>query len=72
MSKHINLDARFRAYKRTGVSWMRPYEVGESLKGVSVSDNDTPGEGGFVAIDPYDTKDQWYVNAEFAKKYELK
>ncbi len=39
----------WRRYKRLGVSEMRPYELGESLEGVSVSNVDVPSTGGMIA-----------------------
>jgi len=44
---------------------MRPYIPGEDMSQVSVATVDTPGEGGMIARNPKDHKDQWYV----AKKY---
>ena len=36
----------FRPYRKKGVTEMRPYVPGEDLSGVSVSETDTPEEGG--------------------------
>ena len=55
----------FRQYKRKGLSEMRPYIVGENLSNISVSNTDTPEDGGMVARNPKNHDDQWYV----AKKY---
>jgi len=55
----------FKKYRRKGLSEMRPYVVGESLEGISVSDQDTPEEGGMIARNPKNHADQWYV----AKRY---
>jgi hypothetical protein len=58
----------FKKYKRKGLSEMRPYVVGEDLSGISVSDEDKKLdslEGGYVARNPKNHADQWYV----AKKY---
>ena len=48
-------------YKRKGLSEMRPYLPGEDLSGVSVNAEDTPEEGGMIARNPENHKDQWYV-----------
>lgn len=58
-------------YRRTGLSEMRPYVPGEDLTGISVSDPDKDllaaaaesGEdpGGYVARNPKNHADQWYV-----------
>jgi hypothetical protein len=55
----------FKQYKRKGLSEMRPYVPGEDMSKISVSQTDTPEEGGMVARNPQDHNDQWYV----AKKY---
>lgn len=48
---------------------MRPYVPGEDLTGISVSAQDTPEEGGYIARNPENHKDQWYVaKAYFAKQ----
>ena len=61
----------FKQYRKKGLASMRPYVPGESLEGVSVSAEDTPGEGGMIARNEDNPKDQWYVAAEFfAKNYE--
>ncbi len=61
----------WRRYKRLGVSEMRPYELGESLEGVSVSNVDVPSTGGMIARNPLNHQDQWYVAAEyFTKNFE--
>lgn len=49
---------------------MRPYVPGEDLTGVSVSEVDTPEEGGMVARNPEDYNDQWYISkAYFEQNY---
>jgi hypothetical protein len=60
--------SQFRKYRRTGLSEMRPYVAGEDLAGVSVSDTDTPEEGGMIARNPNDQDDQWYVAREYFEK----
>jgi hypothetical protein len=58
-------NTEWKQYKRKGLSEMRPYVVGEDLTGISVSQADTPEEGGMIARNPKNHADQWYV----AKKY---
>jgi hypothetical protein len=58
----------FKKYRRKGLSEMRPYILGEDLTNISISnvDKELPTlEGGYVARNPRDHNDQWYV----AKKY---
>lgn len=60
--------SNFKKYRRKGFSEMRPYVLGEDLAGISVSDADkqlSTLEGGYVARNPKNHEDQWYV----AKKY---
>ena len=55
----------FKDYIKTTKQPMRPYIVDEDLTGISVWEGDTPEEGGMIAINPKDPKDQWYVNKTF-------
>lgn len=60
-------------YERIGELEARPYVPGESLMHISVSDEDTPQDGGMIARNPENIADQWYVALEyFAKNYRLK
>lgn len=63
------MDTRFKQYRRTGLSEMRPYEQGDwADASISFSKEDTKLStllGGYVARNPENHKDQWYV----AKKY---
>ena len=43
---------------------MRPYIPGEDLRGVSVSEQDTPEEGGMIAMGADDGA-MWYVSKTF-------
>lgn len=59
-------------YKKTGIQEMRPYIPGEPLTGISVSEQDTPEEGGMIARNSQNHADQWYVAKNFFQKnYEL-
>ena len=52
----------------------RPYVSGESLEGISVSDEDRTRflEGGMIARNPDNPKDQWYINVRyFSQHYEI-
>ena len=44
---------------------MRPYIVGEAMEGISLSDEDTLEDGGMIAQNPDNPKDQWYVAKQF-------
>ena len=61
--------SEWNQYKRKGVSEMRPYIVGESMTGISISEpdkkNGSPLQGDMIARNPKNHKDQWLV----AKKY---
>ena len=53
-------------YRRTGLSQMRPYVLGEDLTNISVNKEDDPeNDMGMVARNPKNHADQWYV----ARKY---
>jgi len=58
----------FKHYKRKGLSEMRPYVLGESLDGISISDADKKLptlEGGYIARNPQNHDDKWYVSKEY-------
>lgn len=55
----------FRPYTKISIQYMRPYEIGENLEGISVANEDIPEPGGMIAIDMDNTVDQWYVSKEF-------
>lgn len=52
-------------YRKKNVQPMRPYVPGEDLTGVSVSPEDTPEEGGMIAVNPSNPADKWYVAKQF-------
>ena len=60
-------------YRRTGLSEMRPYLVGEDMTHISVSKTDDPeNDLGMIARNPKDHHDQWYVaRAYFNDNLEL-
>jgi len=54
----------YKNYMKTAVQRMRPYVVGEDMTGISVSVEDTPEEGGMIAIGS-DNQARWYVSKSF-------
>jgi|SaaInl8_150m_RNA_FD_contig_21_1042084_length_827_multi_28_in_0_out_0_1 hypothetical protein len=58
---------KFKRYQRTGYAEARPYEPGEDLSNVSVSDVDNPktDTGGMVARNPENHNDQWYIAGDY-------
>lgn len=62
----------FTLFRKKVTQPMRPYIPGEDLSGVSVSAEDTPEEGGMIAMNPLNPKDQWYVAKRFfLENYEM-
>jgi hypothetical protein len=60
----------WKKYRKVATEEMRPYVLGEDLTGVSVSQEDTPEEGGMIARNTDNHVDQWYVAKDFfAKNY---
>ena len=50
---------------------MEPWTPTFNMSGVSVSDEDAPGEGGMIAYNPSNAFDRWYVSkAYFEEHYE--
>jgi len=61
----------WKKYRKSALQEMRPYVVGEDLSNVSVSEVDTPEDGGMIARNPLNHEDQWYVAKDFfLKNYE--
>jgi len=58
-------DERFSMYRKKNVQPMRPYIPGEDLSNVSVNVEDTPEEGGMIAVNPANEQDRWYVAKKF-------
>lgn len=56
---------KYKNYRKKNLQPMRPYIPGEDLIGVSVSPEDTPEEGGMIAVNPENTEDKWYVTKKF-------
>jgi hypothetical protein len=57
--------SEFRDYRKKKLQPMRPYVPGEDLTGVTVSPEDTPEEGGMIAMNPENPQDKWYVAKDF-------
>lgn len=66
----INQMSEFKNYKRKGVAKMRAYVPGEGMNEISVSapDKALPTEEfnkGFIARNPNNPEDQWYVSRKY-------
>lgn len=61
----------FKQYRRRQIAELRPYEDGEDLTGVSISDEDkktgSPRAGDMIARNPKNHKDQWLVAKQYFK-----
>lgn len=55
----------FTKHERTNVAEMRPYVKNEDLTGISVGEGVTPKEGGWIAQDPTNHNDKWYVSEKY-------
>jgi hypothetical protein len=65
----------YKQYRRKQVAEMRPYQVGDDLNGVSISNVDrkagSPKPGDMVARNPKNHIDKWLVAAKyFADNFE--
>ena len=65
----------FSQYRRKQIAELRPYEPGEELHGVSISEEDrkggSPKQGDMIARNPKNHLDQWLVTAKyFADNFE--
>lgn len=65
----------FKQYRRKRIAELRPYEPGENLDGISISDHDkeagSPKIGDMIARNPTNHADQWLVSAlYFADNFE--
>ena len=59
--------AEYKEYRKKGTTEMRPYIPGESMLDVSINSQDTLEEGGMVARDKTNHKDQWYISKLYFK-----
>lgn len=61
-----------RAHRKLAITLIRPYQLGECMDGIIISEKDTPKPGGLVCVNPDDPKDQWYISQEYYESsYEL-
>ena len=65
----------YKKYRRKQVAEMRPYQDGDDLNGVSISDVDrnagSPKPGDMIARNPKNHADKWLVAAQyFADNFE--
>lgn len=59
----------WKKYQRIGTIELRLYVEGEPLDGIGVSDVDDPEKDmGFIARNPDNHKDQWYVAKDYVAK----
>ena len=58
----------FQEYRKVQTQLMRPYIVGEDMSSISVSAEDTPEEGGMIAVNKENRNDRWYVAKDFFEK----
>ena len=67
--------SEFKKYRRAEFSELRPYEPGESMRGISISDEDrkngSPKHGDMIARNPKNRSDMWLVAGQyFADNFE--
>lgn len=60
---------KFKQYRRSQIAELRPYEVGEFLDRVSISEADkeagSPKLGDMIARNPKNHSDMWLVAAQY-------
>ena len=60
---------KYKQYRRTQVAEMRPYQHGDDLNGISISDADhnagSPKLGDMIARNPKNRADKWLVAAKY-------
>ena len=63
--------SKFKRYRRLGYVEARPYVPGENINEVSISTDDSysPLEGGWIARNPGNYKDQWYISGKYFLEY---
>lgn len=67
--------SEFKQYRRKQIAELRPWQDGDDLAGVSISDADrtagSPRPGDMIARNPKNHADQWLVaGAYFAENFE--
>jgi len=69
MSEETKKTEEYKEFQKTGITEMRPYRLGESMDGITVSKDDYPAKDqGMIARDPKNHENRWYVNREFFEK----
>jgi len=67
------MPAEFKQYKRKEIAQLRPYQTGDDMAGVSISDadkrNGSPKEGDMIARNPDDATDMWLVAKDYFEKH---
>lgn len=62
-------DSKFNYYIKVKAQLMKPYQPGESLDSVSISqedkENGSPKEGDMIAINEKNHEDKWLISKEF-------
>lgn len=60
--------SEFKEYRNIQTKEIRPYVKGEDLSGISVSEGiDPEKDKGYIARDPNNHEDQWYIPKKFYK-----
>jgi hypothetical protein len=60
--------SQWQYYQKVAKQAMRPYITGEDLSDVSVSKEDTPRDGGMIAVSETNSMDKWYIAEDFFKR----
>jgi hypothetical protein len=60
-----SVEERFKLYRKTGITEMRPYELDEDLSGVSVNQEDNPKIGDMIARNSLNHADKWLVDEKY-------
>jgi hypothetical protein len=64
-----NVPPAYKPFQKVQVAWMRPWEIGDDMTGISVSEVDrmygSPKPGDMIAINPSCPTDRWLVDAGY-------
>ena len=65
-------DAKWDKLQQVRTVEMRPYEPGESMKGVKINKGERPKKGDYIAREIDDRSNMWYVSYDdfIAEKWE--
>ena len=64
----INKGNYMPLYRKKKPQELRPYIPGEDMDYITIGAKTEPVEGGMIATDPDNEKDQWYITPEFFKE----